>query len=131
VDTDKILKSQLDRLENILKKHDTVLVTDKWPGSVRREMNNIGVAQGTDGLPKVHHDKNGKTVSQIHIESYELRLSDLSTRHTSLKADYGSLKSENANLKLEIERLKHGDSVDGEVYEGKVLNVPLFQALSK
>ena len=85
-------------------------------------MNNIGVIQGTDGLTKTYYDRNGKTVAKSYSESYELRLSDLSTRHIGLKTDYASLKAESANLKLEIERLKYGKSVDGETYEGEVID---------
>ena len=127
MDTEQILK----RLESLLDKHDTVSAMDAWPGPVRREMNNIGVVQGDNGLPKIHYDKKGKTVSGIHRESYELRFDDLSTRHTGLKSDYASLKRECANLKLEIERLKHGNSVDGEVYEGEVIESPVLKIINE
>jgi len=124
------LEKQLDRLERMLNKHDVILITDKWPGPIRRAMANAGIVQGINGYPEVYNNREGKTLMAQHAESYEMRIKDLSTRHVSLKADYSSLKEENAKLRLEIERLKHGDGVNGEVYEGKLENTPLLERIN-
>ena len=84
-------------------------------------MNNIGVIQGHDGLPEIYRGKDGKSVSETHKESYELRFADLHARHMNLKAESSGLRTENANLRMEIERLKHGNGVDGDIINGEVI----------
>lgn len=120
------IQDQIDRLESILDNFDSKL--KPWPGDVRRAMNNVGVAQGPDGLPKIHRDKNDKTVLQIHQESYALRFEDLSTRYKLLKSESAGLRHENSELKLELSRLKYGESADGDVFNGEIIDVvPLLE----
>lgn len=115
------VKDHLDRIEAKIEKAEIDSLKKPWPGDVRRAMANIGVKQGVNGLPEINIDRNGKTVFQIHKESYELRFEDLSRRHKALKADYASLQNELATLKQQLAEARFGDTANSETLEGEVM----------
>ncbi len=125
VDTNKKLESLVDRLEDMLRKQNPT--PDVWNGPLRREMAKVGVVQGEDGLPRIHYDKQGKTVTGIQQESLQLRFQELSTRHTNLKAETAGLRSELAHALLEIQTLKQGRSVHGDVFDAEAVDAEILE----